>query len=121
MSNCHYAASKEDEARVGEECLRLAPLLGGAAMGGSGSKLTLAKLVRGIASGDVRRYCEDRERRVLVGGRMLGSGFRSTYFPANYHPVWHLGSAIVASQVLMVFHPDFQPTSNTHASTKAKD
>ncbi len=60
------AASKEDEVRVGDECLLLAPLLGGGAMGGSGTKLTLAKLVRGIASGDVRRYCEERERTVQV-------------------------------------------------------
>lgn len=29
--------------------------------------LTLAKIVRGIATGNVRRYCEERERLIQVG------------------------------------------------------
>lgn len=33
---------------------------------GEKSRLTLAKIVRGIASGDVRKYCEAREAKIEV-------------------------------------------------------
>lgn len=33
----------------------------------AGSLDTLAKLARGIAAGDIRRYCEERERTLQVG------------------------------------------------------
>ncbi|KAG2445857.1 hypothetical protein HXX76_000461 [Chlamydomonas incerta] len=54
--------TKEDERRLAEECKLLGPLLGGVGKRGDKSRLTLAKIVRGIATGEVRRFCEDRER-----------------------------------------------------------
>eukprot|EP00955_Chlamydomonas_euryale_P041958 352178-Chlamydomonas_euryale.AAC.7 len=58
--------TKEDEKRVVEECKLLAPLLGGQGKHGDATLVTLAKLVRGIAAGDVRSYCEQRERTIVV-------------------------------------------------------
>lgn len=60
-------ATKDDEKKLADECKLLGPLLGGVGKRGDGSRLTLAKIVRGIAAGDVRRYCEDRERNLKVG------------------------------------------------------
>ncbi|KXZ55926.1 hypothetical protein GPECTOR_2g1477 [Gonium pectorale] len=56
--------TKEDERRLAEECKLLGPLLGGVGKRGDKSRLTLAKIVRGIATGDVRRFCEERERAI---------------------------------------------------------
>ncbi len=58
--------TKEDEKRLADECRMLGPFLGGVGKRGERSRLTLAKIVRGIASGDVRRHCEDRERKLAV-------------------------------------------------------
>lgn len=55
-----------DEKRLAEECKLLGPLLGGSGKRGERSRLTLAKIVRGIASGEVRRYCEAREQKIEV-------------------------------------------------------
>lgn len=54
-------ATKDDEKRLAEECRLLAPLVGGVGKRGDRSRLTLAKIVRGIATGDVRRHLEARE------------------------------------------------------------
>ena len=58
--------TKEDEKRLAEECRRIGPLLGGA-FSGEMAMQTLAKIVRGIAAGDVRTFLEaqDRELREL--------------------------------------------------------
>ena len=45
----------------------MGPLLGGLGKRGEKSRLTLAKIVRGIATGEVRKYCEEREKKVAVG------------------------------------------------------
>ena len=58
--------TKQDEKRLAEECKLLGPMLGGTGKRGEKSRLTLAKIVRGIASGEVRRHCEARERRLQV-------------------------------------------------------
>ena len=58
--------TKQDEKRLAEECKLLGPLLGGSGKRGEKSRLTLAKIVRGIASGDVRRHCEAREAKIEV-------------------------------------------------------
>lgn len=58
--------TKEDEKRLQEECKQLGPLLGGSGKRGEKSRLTLAKIVRGIASGDVRDFCEKREAELQV-------------------------------------------------------
>jgi hypothetical protein len=58
--------TKEDEKRLADECRLLGPFLGGVGKRGEKSRLTLAKIVRGIASGDVRRHCEGRERKLTV-------------------------------------------------------
>ncbi|GFR46907.1 hypothetical protein Agub_g8554 [Astrephomene gubernaculifera] len=58
--------TKEDERRLAEECKLLGPLLGGVGKRGDKSRLTLAKIVRGIATGDVRRFCEERERAIAM-------------------------------------------------------
>ena len=60
--------TKDDEKRLADECKLLGPLLGGLGKRGEKSRLTLAKIVRGIATGDVRKYCEERERKILVSG-----------------------------------------------------
>ena len=59
--------TKDDEKRLAEECKVLGPLLGGLGKRGEKSRLTLAKIVRGIATGEVRKYCEERERKIAVG------------------------------------------------------
>jgi hypothetical protein len=61
-------ATKEDEKKLLDECKLLGPLLGGAGKRGDKSRLTLAKIVRGIASGDVRKHCQERESRLQVRG-----------------------------------------------------
>jgi hypothetical protein len=58
--------AKDDEKRLADECKLLGPLLGGVGKRGDGSRLTLAKIVRGIAAGEVRRHCEEREQRCKV-------------------------------------------------------
>lgn len=58
--------TKADEKRLADECKLLGHLLGGVGKRGEKSRLTLAKIVRGIASGDVRRHCEQREQLVQV-------------------------------------------------------
>ena len=68
-------ATKEDEKRLVDECRLLGPLLGGVGKRGDSSRLTLAKIVRGIAAGDVRRYCEERERSIKVRARRPAACF----------------------------------------------
>lgn len=58
--------TKADEKRLADECKLLGHLLGGVGKRGEKSRLTLAKIVRGIASGEVRRYCEGRENQLQV-------------------------------------------------------
>lgn len=58
--------TKDDEKKLADECRLLGPLLGGVGKRGEKSRLTLAKIVRGIAAGEVRRHCEDRERALTV-------------------------------------------------------
>ncbi|GIL65969.1 hypothetical protein Vafri_19614 [Volvox africanus] len=65
--------TKEDERRLAEECKLLGPLLGGVGKRGDKSRLTLAKIVRGIATGDVRRFCEERERAIAALKSKLGA------------------------------------------------
>jgi hypothetical protein len=65
-------ATKDDEKRLNTECRLLGPLLGGVGKRGDGSRLTLAKIVRGIAAGDVRKFCEERERTIKVGTAPAG-------------------------------------------------
>ncbi len=63
-------AAQEDEAKLAAECHMLGPLLGSAAEGGGREgdpgRHTLAKIVRGFASGAVREHCQERERRIQV-------------------------------------------------------
>lgn len=59
--------TKSDEKKLADECRLLGPMLGGVGKRGERSRLTLAKIVRGIAAGDVRRHCEQRERKLQVG------------------------------------------------------
>ena len=58
--------TKADEKRLADECKLLGHLLGGTGKRGEKSRLTLAKIVRGIANGDVRRHCEQREQLLQV-------------------------------------------------------
>lgn len=58
--------TKADEKRLADECKLLGHLLGGVGKRGEKSRLTLAKIVRGIANGEVRRHCEAREQLVQV-------------------------------------------------------
>ncbi len=58
--------TKMDEKRLLDECRLLGPLLGGVGKRGEKSRLTLAKIVRGIASGEIRQHCEQRERELQV-------------------------------------------------------
>lgn len=58
--------TKMDEKRLMEECRLLGPLLGGVGKRGEKSRLTLAKIVRGIASGEIRTHCERREQELQV-------------------------------------------------------
>ena len=59
---------QEDEAKLAAECSLLGQLLGCSGAGEEGGKPTLAKIVRGIASGAVRAHCESRERTIQVRG-----------------------------------------------------
>ena len=63
--------TKADEKHLADECKLLGHLLGGVGKRGEKSRLTLAKIVRGIASGDVRRHCEQREQLVQVSNAAL--------------------------------------------------
>lgn len=56
--------TKEDEKRLQEECRLLGHLVGGVGKRGEKSRMTLAKIVRAIASGEVRKHCTDREQRI---------------------------------------------------------
>ncbi len=67
-------ATKEDEKRLAEECKLLAPLLGGVGKRGDRSRLTLAKIVRGIAKGDIRQYLEAREEAHRVSYKLGAQG-----------------------------------------------
>ena len=58
--------TKADEKRLADECKLLGHLLGGIGKRGEKSRLTLAKIVRGIASGDVRKHCDGREQLIQV-------------------------------------------------------
>lgn len=62
-------ATKDDERRLADECKLLGPLLGGVGKRGDTSRQTLAKIVRGIASGQVRAHCEERERQIEASRR----------------------------------------------------
>ena len=61
--------TKADEKRLADECKLLGHLLGGVGKRGEKSRLTLAKIVRGIASGEVRKHCEAREQLLQVDCR----------------------------------------------------
>lgn len=71
--------TKNDEKLLADECRLLGPMLGGTGKRGEKSRLTLAKIVRGIAAGDVRRFCEAREGmlRVRTCRSRLVAGFRA--------------------------------------------
>ncbi len=58
--------TKEDERRLADECRLLGPYLSGGPATGDKSLQTLAKIVRAIASGEVRQHIEAREREVQV-------------------------------------------------------
>ena len=66
--------TKEDERRLAEECAALGPLLGGVGRRGEKSRVTLARIVRAIASGEVRQHCERRERALQVSALTLLGG-----------------------------------------------
>ena len=61
--------TKGDEKNLVDECRLLGPLLGGLNKLGDRSRLTLAKIVRGIASGEVRRHCLEREQRIKASSQ----------------------------------------------------
>lgn len=63
--------TKEDERRLADECKLLGPLLSDSTAGDRALQ-TLAKIVRGIASGEVRQHVEARERELQVRGRLAG-------------------------------------------------
>ena len=58
--------TKDDERLLAEECKLLGPLLGGSGKRGERARTTLAKIVRGIAAGDIRQHLEERERDLQV-------------------------------------------------------
>ena len=58
--------TKHDEKKLQEECRQLGPLVGGLGKRGEKSRMTLAKIVRAIASGDVRKHCVERENKIQV-------------------------------------------------------
>lgn len=58
--------AKADEKLLLDECKLVGPLLGGAGKRGDQSRQTLAKIVRGIADGEIRRHCQAREERIQV-------------------------------------------------------
>ena len=67
--------TKDDERLLAEECKHVGALLGGVGKRGERARTTLAKIVRGIAAGDVRRFLESREVEMGVRSchvRMLG-------------------------------------------------
>jgi hypothetical protein len=66
--------TKHDEKLLADECRLLGPMLGGTGKRGEKSRLTLAKIVRGIAAGDVRHFCEAREGMLRVSLRLLQLG-----------------------------------------------
>lgn len=70
-TSLRIAAAQEDEGKLAAECQLLGPLLGSAAEGGAREgdpgRHTLAKIVRGFASGAVREHCQERERQIKVG------------------------------------------------------
>ena len=76
--------TKEDERRLADECKLLGPLVGGVGKRGDKSRLTLAKIVRGIASGDIRRFCEERETALQV----RPAGAHSSAFEQCHIPIW---------------------------------
>ena len=51
---------------MAEECKRIARPLGGNGKRGENSLLTLAKIVRAIASGKIRKHLEARETEIMV-------------------------------------------------------
>ena len=61
--------TKNDEKLLVEECKLVGPLLGGAGKRGEKTRQTLAKIVRSIAAGDIRRHCEAREAQIQVRRR----------------------------------------------------
>ena len=72
--------SRADEKKVADECRLLGPLLGGVGKRGERSRQTLAKIVRSIASGEVRLFCEEREAVIQVGSSCPGIRCPSEYF-----------------------------------------
>ena len=76
-STCHQGRfsgrleTKHDEKLLADECRLLGPMLGGTGKRGEKSRLTLAKIVRGIAAGDVRHFCEARENMLRVCSQTL--------------------------------------------------
>lgn len=58
--------TKDDERLLADECKHLGTLLGGVGKRGERARTTLAKIIRGIAAGDVRRYLESREVEIEV-------------------------------------------------------
>jgi hypothetical protein len=63
--------TKDDERLLADECKLLGPLLGGSGKRGERARTTLAKIVRGIAAGDIRQHLEERERDLQVGSSHL--------------------------------------------------
>lgn len=79
--------TKEDERRLAEECKLLGPLLGGVGKRGDKSRLTLAKIVRGIATGEVRRFCEERERAIQLLKQKLAAIDPEAAASVPVHPI----------------------------------
>lgn len=77
--------TKADEKRLADECKLLGHLLGGVGKRGEKSRLTLAKIVRGIASGDVRRHCEQREQLVQVSTGQHACWQKAQWSQNNLH------------------------------------
>lgn len=57
--------TKDDEKTLQEECRLLGPMVGGLGKRGEKSRMTLAKIVRAIATGEVRRHCQERENKIV--------------------------------------------------------
>lgn len=79
--------TKEEERRLVEECKLAGPLLGGVGKRGDKSRLTLAKVVRGITTGDIRTHCEDRERKLMV---------RLFFSVQRFREGWHIRTHAVS-------------------------
>lgn len=58
--------TKDDEKRLVEECRLAGPLLGGIGKRGERSRMSLAKIVRGLATGEIRSFLEAREAHIKV-------------------------------------------------------